>query len=113
MFPNLLRYLVSSGPTLLVALVGLLLCLLNWSKLGRAALPAVGGFALYVVSSLTSFAATSFLSARVMSAAPGTMGSSSSVMAYYTAVGLFTGLLHAFALCCLLVAIMTPRVPEP
>jgi hypothetical protein len=105
-----MQYIVSSGPTLLVAVVGLLLTFLNWSKLGRAALPAAGGFGLFLLSSLGSFLVTSFLRMQMVNA-PGSTGGVSSMATYFGIVGVINGALHAFALACLLVAIMTPRTP--
>src|SRR5258708_50382 len=98
--PYLLQYLVATGPTLLVATVGLLLTIINWRKLGRAAIYAVCGFGLHLFTSLAYLVASLFMLAQVSS------GSSSGVAMGYRVIGAANGVLHALALACLLAALL-------
>jgi hypothetical protein len=102
-FPFLLQYLIASGPTLLVATVGVLLTIINWGKLGRAGIYAVCGFGLHLFTSLAYLVASLFMQAQVSS------GSSSGVAMGYRVIGAVNGTLHALALACLLAALLAPR----
>ena len=100
---HLLQYLMSTGPMLLVTVVGLLLIIINWQRLGRAALPAAGGFALHLFASVAYLAAST-----ISSGSDGT-----SIGTKFQILGVVNGFLHAGALVLLLVALLTPRTPAP
>jgi len=105
---HLLQYLMSTGPMLLVTVVGLLLIIINWQRLGRAALPAAGGFALHLFASVAYLAASTILIGMVSSGSDGT-----SIGTKFQILGVVNGFLHAGALVLLLVALLTPRTPAP
>lgn len=101
----LLQFLMSTGPTVLVAVVGLLLTFVNWNQLGRAALLAAGGFGLHLFASLSYLAVSTFLINLT------TSGSATSVAMKWSILSVVNGTLHAAALALLLAALLTPRPP--
>jgi hypothetical protein len=104
-FSYVLQYLMSTGPMLLVTVVGLLLIVVNWQKLGRAALPAAAGFGLHLFASLAYLLASTMLVGVVNS------GSATSTAMNFRILGVINGVLHASALALLLIALLTPRTP--
>jgi hypothetical protein len=100
-----LQYLVTAGPMLLVAAVGLLLTIVNWQKLGNAAVLATSGFGLHLLASLASLISSVFVAMQLNA------GSAASIATTMRAIGIVNGLLHAVAMACLLAALLTPRTP--
>jgi len=100
-----LQNLMSSGPMLLVTVVGLLLIMVNWQRLGRAALPAAAGFGLHLFASLAYLLASTILMGLANS------GSAASTAMNSRIVAVVNGVMHAGALALLLVALLTPRTP--
>ena len=103
---RLLQSLMASGPMMLVAVVGLLLTIVNWQKLGRGALFAAGGFGLHLFTSLAYLGASAILMAQI---GPGR--AASSIGTQFAILSVVNGILHAIALACLLAALLAPRTP--
>ena len=106
-FSTFFAGLLSTAPSILICIIGVIIILDRWRSLGNAALPACLGFAGLVVVGLLQPLVSSFLPPLLLKIA----GSAAGIRSAYGVVNLLFSLLRAAAYFLLILGVIRGRKP--